>query len=167
MTIPATLRRTLGKWDLVAIGVNQVIGSGIFLLPSRVTAELNAWSVLAFILAGIASLLIALCFAEVASRFEITGGPYVYTRAAFGRLVGFEVGWMQWVTRITSWAGVANGIPLALGFYIPAMTSGVTHALFIVGLFSLLAYINLMGVRQSAWAINFFTISKLLPLGVF
>ena len=67
MTIPATLRRTLGKWDLVAIGVNQVIGSGIFLLPSRVTAELNAWSVLAFILAGIASLLIALCFAEVAT----------------------------------------------------------------------------------------------------
>ncbi len=167
MTVPATLRRTLGKWDLVAIGVNQVIGSGIFLLPSRVTAELNAWSVLAFILAGMASLLVALCFAEVGSRFEITGGPYVYTRAAFGRLVGFEVGWMQWVTRITSWAGVANGIPLALGFYIPAMTSGMPHVLFVVGLFSLLAFINLMGVRESAWAVNFFTISKLLPLGAF
>ena len=167
MTTPATLRRTLGRWDLVAIGVNQVIGSGIFLLPSRVTAEINTWSVLAFVFAGIASLLVALCFAEVGSRFEVTGGPYVYTRAAFGRLIGFEVGWMQWVTRITSWAGVANGIPLALGFYIPAMSSGLPHVLFIGGLFSMLAFINLVGVRESAWAVNFFTVSKLLPLAVF
>ncbi len=167
MTAPATLRRVLGRWDLVAIGVNQVIGSGIFLLPSRVTEQIGAWAVVAFALAGLASLLVALCFAEVGSRFEVTGGPYVYTRAAFGRLVGFEVGWMQWVTRLTSWAGVANGIPLALGFYIPAMTSGLPHALFIVGIFGTLAFINLLGVRQGAWAINFFTISKLLPLGVF
>ena len=167
MTAPATLRRALGRWDLVAIGVNQVIGSGIFLLPSRVTEQVGAWAVVAFALAGLASLLVALCFAEAGSRFEVTGGPYVYTRAAFGRLVGFEVGWMQWVTRLTSWAGVANGIPLALGFYIPAMTSGLPHVLFIVGIFGTLAFINLLGVRQAAWAINFFTVSKLLPLGVF
>ncbi len=167
MTAPVTLRRALGRWDLVAIGVNQVIGSGIFLLPSRVTEQVGAWAVVAFALAGLASLLVALCFAEVGSRFEVTGGPYVYTRTAFGRLVGFEVGWMQWVTRLTSWAGVANGIPLALGFYIPAMTSGLPHVLFIVGIFGTLAFINLLGVRQAAWAINFFTVSKLLPLGVF
>ena len=167
MTAPATLRRALGRWDLAAIGVNQVIGSGIFLLPSLVAVQVGAWAVLAFVSAGLASLLVALCFAEVGSRFEVTGGPYVYTRAAFGRLVGFEVGWMQWVTRITSWAGVANGIPLALGFYFPAMTSGLPHVLFIVGLFGALACINLLGVRESAWAVNFFTISKLLPLGVF
>ena len=167
MTAPATLRRTLGRWDLVAIGVNQVIGSGIFLLPSLVTAQVGAWAVLAFGLAGVASLLVALCFAEVGSRFEVTGGPYVYTRAAFGRLVGFEVGWMQWVTRLTSWAGVANGIPLALGFYVPAMASGLPHVVFIVVIFSVLAFINLLGVREGAWTINFFTVSKLLPLGVF
>ena len=68
MTAPATLRRTLGRWDLVAIGVNQVIGSGIFLLPSLVTAQVGAWAVLAFGLAGVASLLVALCFAEVGSH---------------------------------------------------------------------------------------------------
>ena len=120
-----TLRRELGKWDLTAIGVNQVIGSAIFLLPSQVAAQVGAWSPIAFLAIGGASLLVALCFAEVGSRFEGTGGPYLYTRAAFGRFVGFEVGWMQWVTRVTSQASIANALALALGFYWPAIASGV------------------------------------------
>ena len=162
-----TLRRALHRWDLTAIGVNQVIGSGIFLLPSAVAAEIGAWSIPAFVMAGTASMLVALCFAEVGSRFAGTGGPYLYTRAAFGRFVGFQVGWMQWVTRVTSWAGVANGIPLALGFYIPALTSGAPRVAFIVGLFLVLAAINVRGIRHGAWTVNLFTVSKLVPLAVF
>ena len=127
MTHPATssptLRRALGKWDLTAIGINQVIGSAIFILPSQVVAQIGNWSPLAFLAIGSASLLVALCFAEVGSRFERTGGPYLYTRAAFGRFVGFEVGWMQWVTRVTSQASVVNAIALALGFYWPAIAN--------------------------------------------
>jgi amino acid permease len=93
-----TLRRELGKWDLTAIGINQVIGSAVFFLPSQVAAQVGSWSPLAFVVIGFASLLVALCFAEVGSRFDRTGGPYLYTRAAFGRFIGFEVGWMQWVS---------------------------------------------------------------------
>ena len=162
-----TLRRALGRWDLTALGLNQVIGSGIFLLPSRVAEQIGAWSVPAFVLAGVASMLVALCFAEVGSRFDRTGGPYLYSRAAFGRFIGFEVGWMQWVTRVTSWAGVANGIPLALGFYIPALTAGVPRVAFMIGLFSVLAAINIRGITHGAWTVNFFTVSKLAPLAVF
>src|SRR6185295_980800 len=84
-----TLRRALGRWDLTAIGVNQVIGGAIFLMPSQVAAQIGAWSPIAFVLMGLASLTVALCFAEVGSRFDSTGGPYLYTRAAFGRFVGF------------------------------------------------------------------------------
>ena len=69
-----------------------------------------------------ASLLIALCFAEVASRFEGTGGPYLYTRAAFGRFAAFEVGWLLWFTRAASWASVINVLVASLGFYWPAIT---------------------------------------------
>jgi len=90
-----TLRRVLGRWDLTAIGINQVIGGAIFLMPSQVAAQIGTWSPIAFVLMGLASLTVALCFAEVGSRFDSTGGPYLYTRAAFGRFVGFEVGWMQ------------------------------------------------------------------------
>src|SRR5206468_13045280 len=96
------LRRALGRWDLTAVGVNQVIGGGIFLMPALIAAQVGAWSPIAFVLAGLASLLVALCFAEVSSRFETTGGAYLYTRAAFGRLAGFAVGWLQWFTRATS-----------------------------------------------------------------
>lgn len=166
--VPApTLRRELGKWDLTAIGINQTIGSAIFILPSQVAAQIGTWSPLAFVAIGLASLLVALCFAEVGSRFEGTGGPYLYTRAAFGRFVGFEVGWMQWVTRVTSQAGVANGIVLALGFYWPAFTAGGGRAITLAAITLGLGWINLRGIRLSAFAIDFFTIAKLLPLLLF
>jgi basic amino acid/polyamine antiporter, APA family len=162
-----TLRRELGKWDLTAIGVNQVIGSAIFLLPSQVAAQVGSWSPFAFIAMGFASLLVALCFAEVGSRFEGTGGPYLYTRAAFGRFVGFEVGWMQWVARVTSQASIANAIALALGFYWPFITAGALRGSTIAVITLALGWINFRGIRLSAFAINFFTIAKLLPLTLF
>ena len=162
-----TLRRELGKWDLTAIGINQTIGSAIFILPSQVAAQIGNWSPLAFVAIGLASLLVALCFAEVGSRFERTGGPYLYTRAAFGRFVGFEVGWMQWVTRVTSQAGVANGIVLALGFYWPAFTTGAGRAITLAAITLAMGWINFRGIRLSAFAIDFFTIAKLLPLTLF
>ena len=86
------LRRALGRWDLTAIGINAVIGGAIFLVPSQVAARLGGWAPLAYLLVGCASLLVALCFAEVGSRFDRTGGPYLYTRAAFGPFIGFQVG---------------------------------------------------------------------------
>ena len=73
---------------------------------------------------GFASMLIALSFAEVASRFEGTGGPYLYTRAAFGRFAAFEVGWMLWFTRAASWAAVINVLVAALGRYWPRRDVG-------------------------------------------
>jgi len=95
-----TLRRALGRWDLTAIGVNQVIGGAIFLMPSQVAAQIGAWAPIGMILMGIASLSVALCFAEVGSRFSATGGPYLYAREAFGAAVGFEVGWLLWLANI-------------------------------------------------------------------
>ena len=128
------LKRALGRWDLTAIGVNQVIGSAIFLLSADVARLVGAWGPLAFMGVGLLSLSIALCFAEAGSRFEKTGGPYLPARAAFGRFVGFEVGWMLWFTRVTSQASVANGLALALAFYWPALAIGVPRMSLIAGL---------------------------------
>ena len=161
------LRRELGKWDLTAIGINQTIGGAIFLLPAQLAAHVGNWSPIAFLIIGCASLLVALCFAEVGSRFERTGGPYLYTRAAFGRFVGFEVGWMQWVTRVTSQAGIVNAIALALGFYWPVLTVGAGRAATITGITVTLGVLNLRGIRASAVAINVFTVAKLVPLALF
>jgi len=162
-----TLRRALGRWDLTAIGVNQVIGGAVFLMPSQIAAQIGNWSPLAFLAAGVASLLVALCFAEVGSRFERTGGPYLYARAAFGRLAAFEIGWMQWFTRATSQAAIVNGIAVALAFYWPAMREPRGRVLLIAGLTISLAVINVIGIRESAWFVEALTVGKLVPLAVF
>jgi amino acid transporter len=161
------LRRALGKWDLTAIGVNQVIGSAIFLLPSDVAKQVGPWGPLAFMAVGLLSLSIALCFAEVGSRFETTGGPYLPARAAFGRFVGFEIGWMMWFARVTSHASVVNGLTLALAFYWPALAAGVPRAATITSLTLALTWINVIGIKQSSWFVNALTIGKLVPLAIF
>ena len=162
-----SLRRELGKWDLTAIGVNQVIGGSVFLMPALLAAQVGSTSWLAVGLVGLLSLLIALNFAEAGSRFDGTGGAYLYTRAAFGRFPSFEVGWMLWVTRATSWASVINGLADVMGYYWPGLAAGATRVALIAGLILTIMVLNLRGIRQSAWVVNALTIGKLVPLAIF
>ena len=164
---PTTLKRELGRWDLTAIGVNQVIGSGVFALPAALAASAGAWSPWMVAAVGFASMLIALSFAEVASRFEGTGGPYLYTRAAFGRFAAFEVGWMLWFTRAASWAAVITVLIAALGRYWPRVTSGAPKIVLLTSIVAVLAAINIRGIRQSSFVVNALTVGKLLPLVIF
>src|SRR3954454_3481215 len=163
----ATLKRALGRWDLTALGVNQVIGGAIFLWPAQVAAQVGAWSPIGYILIGLLSLSVALCFAELSSRFDSTGGPYLYTRAAFGEFVGFEIGWMQWFSRATSQASIMAATVIALGYYWPALTTGWPRAVFLIALTLVFGGINVRGVRQSSTVVNVLTIGKLLPLAFF
>jgi amino acid transporter len=163
-----SLVRALGRWDLTAIGVNQVIGGSVFLVPATLAASLGGgWSWIAFLVAGVLSLLIGLCFAEAASRFQGTGGSYLHTRQAFGRFAGFEVGWMMWVTRVTAWASVINGLADALGHYWPGLRAGPLRLLVIAGVIVAITALNVRGIRQSTWVVNALTIGKLIPLVLF
>jgi basic amino acid/polyamine antiporter, APA family len=166
-TSSPALRRELGRWDLTAIGVNQVIGGAVFAQPSLYAASVGAWSPWLVAAAGLSSMLIALSFAEVSSRFDGTGGPYLYTRAAFGRFAAFEVGWMLWFTRAASWAAVINVLATAVAFYAPALSSGWPRAAFIVSIIVAIAAINIRGIRQSSLVLNVLTVGKLFPLVVF
>jgi amino acid transporter len=164
---PDGLRRALGRWDLTAIGVNQVIGAGVFAQPAILAAESGAWSPWLVAAVGITSMLVALTFAEVASRFEGTGGPYLYTRAAFGRFAAFEIGWMLWFTRATSWAAVVNVLVGSLGYYWTALGAGPARAAAIGAVVIAVTLVNIRGIRQSSLVVNALTIGKLLPLVVF
>src|SRR3954469_17351885 len=148
------LRRELGRWDLTAIGINQVIGGAVFAMPAALAAIMGAWSPALIVAVGFASLLIAATFAEVGSRFDATGGPYIYTKAAFGRFAAFEVGWMQWFTRAASWASVINVLIASVGFYWPSLTAGTARTLLLTAIIAVLAGINIIGIRQSAWVVN-------------
>src|SRR5437773_3174428 len=143
-TAPAkpTLRRALGRWDLTAIGVNQVIGGAIFLMPAQVAAQIGGWSPIGFVLMGLASMSVALCFAEVGSRFEGTGGPYLYARAAFGSMAGFEVGWLLWLARITSFAALLNLFVTYLAGLWPGADSPPWRGLIITTVIAALTAVN-------------------------
>src|SRR3954453_12230712 len=163
----AQLRRELGRWDLTAIGINQVIGGAVFALPASLAAYVGGWSPILIVAIGLTSLLIAATFAEVSSRFDATGGPYLYTRAAFGRFAAFEVGWMQWFTRAASWSSVVSVLVSSLGFYWPAATAPGMRALLITLIIGTIAGINVSGIRQSSVVVNLLTVAKLLPLAIF
>ncbi len=103
----------------------------------------------------------------MASRFEGTGGPYLYTRAAFGRFAAFEVGWLLWFTRAASWASVINVLVASLGFYSPVVTRSGPRAAVITLIIATIAAINVRGIRQSSFVVNALTLGKLTPLVIF
>lgn len=166
-TSPEGLVRGIRKWDLVAVAINAIIGAGIFGLPSKVYALIGSYSLIAFIVCALVVMLIILCFAEVGSRFDETGGPYLYAREAFGPTVAFEVGWLIWLARLTAFAANCNLMVAYLAFFWPAANTAVPRALLITAVVISLAALNVFGVRQAAIASNLFAIGKLIPMLIF
>jgi amino acid transporter len=170
MTCPETqpsLIRAVSRWQLVGLSINDVIGSGVYLLPAAAAALLGSASTLAVIAAAVAVTLLVLCFAEASSYFDEPGGAFVYTREAFGDFVGFEVGWMTWLARIASVASLSNGFALATAYLWPAAAAGVTKTALITVTLGLLTWINVVGVKKGAGTAVAFTILKLIPLVFF
>ena len=161
------LIRGIRRWDLVAITINGIIGAGIFGLPSEVFSKIGSYSLIAFIACALVVTLIILCFAEVGSRFDQTGGPYLYAREAFGETAGFGVGWLIWLARLTAFAANSNLLVIYLSYFWPPAINPLWRACVIVLIVSVLATINLLGVKQAAIVSNFFTIGKLIPMIIF
>src|SRR5271169_5101032 len=103
--------------------VNSIIGGGIFGLPAVLAARLGGLSPLGCLGAGAGVLIIAACIAEVSSRYEKTGGLYLYARDALGRFPGLLVAWLTWLTRIAAPAAAANLFCTYLAQFFPALGS--------------------------------------------
>ncbi|HEX6083748.1 MAG TPA: APC family permease [Thermoanaerobaculia bacterium] len=158
------LVRTVGFWGLVAMCINAVIGSGVFLLPYESYKLLGPFSLWAPLLFAIPVFILALNFAEAASHFTEPGGAYLYAKTALGDFVGFETGWMNWIARVTSLASLSNGFVVALALLVPALKDGAARAAVITGIILFLAVIHYLGVKYGAASIYVFTMGKLLPL---
>lgn len=161
------LSREIRKWELVALLVNVTVGAGILKLPADVQRAVGNYSLLAFVVCAVIIGLIALCFAEVGSRFSGTGGPYLYARETFGPTTAFLVGWLMWLTRLAGFATLVQVFIAYLGYFWPAAESGLSRAAIIVALVIILSVINLIGVKESARASDVLTVSKLIPLVLF
>ena len=152
---------------MVLLVINGVIGSGIFGLPSKALKEIGVYSIAAFLVCAVAVFIIILCFAEVSSRFDKTGGPYLYALSSFGPLPAFLTGWLLLVTRFITYAALINLLVTYLSVFSDWFELRSSRIITIVLLTLFLAYVNHIGVKNSTRINNFLTIAKLVPLLLF
>jgi APA family basic amino acid/polyamine antiporter len=170
MTEPSTLAaerqlvRALGVRALAATIFNVIVGGGIFGLPSEAAQGLGSAAPIAYVVCAVAMGLIVLCFAEAGSRVSLSGGPYAYVEVALGGFVGFLSGVLLWLVMSFATAAVASVFAASLGAFVPALGAGVGRALVLATLFTMLAVINVRGVRHGTRLIEVVTVAKLLPL---
>lgn len=161
------LVRDIGRWSLAALVLNGVIGSSVFGLPSVITGRLGSASPYAWLVAALGIAVIIACFAEVASRFEEAGGPYLYAHAAFGRLAGIQMAWFAYLTRLTASATNANLFVIYLGEFWPGAREPLANRLVLAAVILPLALLNYRGVRQGSRLSNWMIVLKLVPLTAF
>jgi amino acid transporter len=157
------LRRSLSLLDVVALGLNGVIGTGIFFLPGLAAGLMGPASIATMGFAALLAFLIALCFAEVGSHFTGTGGAYLYALEVHGDAIG----WINCGITVTAWAALINGLAGAVAHFAPVLEGGPLRALFIVGVMLVLTLVNLRGAKLGAQVANVFTAAKLIPLVAF
>jgi amino acid transporter len=156
--------RPVGRLQLLALGVNGIVGVGIFFAPAVVARQApGAAGVLAFAFTGLALLPVAVAFAVLGRGFDVDGGPVVFARAAFGDFASFVVGWVAYVSAFLSTSavmvGLTGAVAPALGMDSP-LARRVAASLLVASLALLVA----SGIRISARTWTALTVLKLFPL---
>lgn len=157
----------LGFWSIILLGINTILGSGIFLLPGSFYIALNERGIFPTLIVIATVLSISLCFAEASGIFEGYGGPYIYVREAMGEFMGFQVGFMKWVISLLAWATMAVAFAdLLVAFldigHIPYIEKILAGLLIII-----LSYINFLGVELTKSLNNIVSLGKMVPILLF
>ncbi len=121
------LKRTLGRWNLVSLGIGCIIGAGIFVMTGTAAANhAGPAIILSFVFTGIACAFVGLCYAELASLLPVSGSAYTYAYATLGEVFAWIVGWLLLLeygiaaaTVAVGWSGYVNSFLLGLGIMIP------------------------------------------------
>ena len=165
------LKRDIGLWALVALGVGGVIGSGMFAMPAVMGSVAGPALIVAVVLTGIVTTLLAMSYAELGSAFPKTGGPYSLPRLALGDEGGFVMGWGYFLYSFIGTAAIIDIFVTYLQFYIPGLAVGQTLTplgtmIAVVALWIFTA-INLVGVKWGALYGVITTVGKIIPLLLF
>jgi basic amino acid/polyamine antiporter, APA family len=154
----------LGFWMAVALVMGNMVGSGVFLLPASL-APFGAISLAGWLVSTVGAVLLALVFARLSASNPAAGGPYTYTRAAFGELAGFMVAWGYWISVWCTNAALAVALVGYLDPFFPSVVrnqaSGAGLAIAAVWV---LTAVNLRGVRTAGVVQVTTTVLKVLPL---
>ncbi len=158
----------LGLWSVVFLGINCIIGSGIFLLPSYVFNMVGNMSLVVLGLGAILALLLALCYAEAASWVhDENGSSFLYAKRAFGEFIGFEAGLMSYVVWWIAWGGVSSAFITALSYVVPVLQTEPYNLIASAAFVLFMSTINALGLRTTKFTNNLITVCKLIPMGLF
>lgn len=185
------LKRTLGRFNLVSLGIGAIIGAGIFVLTGQAAAEYAGPAVvLSFIVAGIACAFAGLCYAEFASMIPIAGSAYTYAYSTLGEFIAWIIGWdliLEYLfgasTVAVGWSGYVVSFLNDISIQIPHSLSSaplaydtITHtwsttgammnfpAVFIVGVMTTLLVV---GIKESANFNNIIVVLKVVVILLF
>ncbi|MGF1667959.1 MAG: amino acid permease, partial [Acidimicrobiia bacterium] len=143
-----TKPRALGLWLATALVVGNMIGSGVFLLPAAL-AEFGGISLVGWLFTAAGAVLLALVFARLGRTYPRTGGPYEYSRRAFGDFIGFQTAWGYWIAVWAGNAAIAVAFAGYLGVFFPAISEEpLLAAVTALSAIWLLTWVNALGVRQ-------------------
>jgi amino acid transporter len=153
------------------LGVGGIIGSGVFVMPAVMGSVAGPALIIAVMLTGLVTTLLAISYAELGSAFPKTGGPYSLPRLALGDAGGFVVGWGYFLSVFIGVAGVTDIFVTYLQFYIPGLAVGQTltplGTLIAVVALWILTAINVVGVKWGGLYSVLTTIAKIIPLLLF
>lgn len=165
--VPSTTETTkpaLGLWMCTALVVGNMIGSGIFLLPSSLAA-FGPISLIGWLVTAAGALVLALIFGRLARTTPRTGGPYAYAREGFGDFAGFLIAWGYWIALWSGNAAVAVAFAGYLSFLVPSIgASSLAGLVAALGAIWLLTYVNIRGVKEAGFIAVITTAMKLVPL---
>ena len=165
------LKRDIGFWTLVALGVGSIIGSGMFAMPAVMGSVAGPALILAVVLTGAVTTLLAISYAELGSAFPKTGGPYSLPRLALGDEGGFVMGWGYFLYAFIGTAAIIDIFVTYLQFYIPGLAVGQTltplGTLIAVVALWIFTAINVAGVKWGGLYSIVTTIGKIIPLLLF
>ncbi len=164
MTTPSSQK--LGLWSTLFLGINSIIGTGLFLLPGKVLSLAGEQLPFIYSITIVIVLAIAWCCAYCATLFKRNGGPYVYAKEAFGPFVGAQIGLMRWFVSILAWASLAAGAVTGLSAFWPAALQQPYHSILIVCIIGSLTVINLLGVSAVKGLNGVIATAKLAPVAL-
>lgn len=164
MNRKGTEPKKLGIWMSTSLVAGNMIGSGIFLLPATL-AFFGGISLFGWLFSAIGAIFLSLVFSRLSRLIPGAGGPYLYTRTAFGNLSGFMVAWGYWIALWSGNAAIALAAVGYLGIFIPALAEDpIISAMTAIGLIWLFSWINMLGIREAGMVQLVTTLLKLLPL---
>lgn len=157
------LKRDIGPIGSSLLSFNGIVGAGIFALPATLHLQFGAFSPWLFPIFGLLILVIALPFARLAAVHCTTGGPVAYC-ACFGPAASFQIGWIYYVARVTSFAANANVFAAYSAALWPPLGSPAGRATMILAVVGLVTWVNAIGVRRAIRALDIISLLKALPL---